>query len=304
MRLTKFIREVVVIGIVVAVTLLMLNWLFRTREGEWHLAVAPTSTPTKIPTMTPTATPTDTPQPTPTATAIPTATWTPWPTSTRRPSPTPKLYAVVDTDALNVRWGPGTDYDVMEVIKKSVGIEIIDMESEWIQIILPSKRAGWVYKPMVRTYTRQQITQYNKRISATTTAVARVTAMPNRSWAAKKDGITVAVGHFDYLLHTSYNGIYAPIGSKFIAFSATVYNDTESPIHANPNNFSLVDSTGRTSSYHNATYAYYGRPFPAVNVQPGGYTSGGIIFLIGYYDSPRKVIYESMFRPTIIVDLN
>ena len=120
----------------------------------------PTDAPSPTPTDTPTSTPTDTPPaptdpspdtPTPTSTATPTPTTTPTETPTptftptATPTPTPKPDAVVNTEALNLRSGPGTVYDVLGRLKRGDCLKVTGKcpEGDWLRVICPRGREGW-----------------------------------------------------------------------------------------------------------------------------------------------------------------
>jgi serine/threonine protein kinase/formylglycine-generating enzyme required for sulfatase activity len=104
---------------------------------------------TPAPTVTPTATPippTDTPVP-PTSTPM-SPTDTPLPPTPVPPTdtPTPKLVAVVQAEAMNVRGGPGTEYDVLGQVKQGDKLEILARTegSDWLQVRLSDGKKGWV----------------------------------------------------------------------------------------------------------------------------------------------------------------
>jgi serine/threonine protein kinase/formylglycine-generating enzyme required for sulfatase activity len=113
----------------------------------------PTPVPTPLPpTGTPTSTSTLTKIPTPlpaTATpVVPTPTPLP-PTDTPVPptdTPIPKLVAVVQAEAMNVRGGPGTEYDVLGQVKQGDELEILARTegSDWLQVRLSDGKKGWV----------------------------------------------------------------------------------------------------------------------------------------------------------------
>ncbi|MCB9104543.1 MAG: SH3 domain-containing protein [Anaerolineales bacterium] len=114
---------------------------------------APTSvsTATKSPTLTPTPTSTIEPDPptstpTVTTTATPTSTDAPIPTSTAPIIPTPDA-VVIASNGLNLRSGPGTDYDIVNFLKKgdSLSIQGRTEDSGWIQVRADNRTAsGWV----------------------------------------------------------------------------------------------------------------------------------------------------------------
>jgi outer membrane protein assembly factor BamD (BamD/ComL family) len=112
-----------------------------------------TSVPTGVPTAT--LSPTDTPV-TPTATPSPTDTPV-TPTPTEIPTlastltPTPESVAVVQAEALNVRDGPGTEYDVVGQAKQGDELTIVARTegSDWLQVRLTDGKEGWVSVQLV-----------------------------------------------------------------------------------------------------------------------------------------------------------
>jgi hypothetical protein len=113
-----------------------------------------TPTATTVPTNTPTPTSTPTEAPTATSTLEPTATWTKTPTRTptRTPTktPTPQPMAIVDTETLNVRGGPGTDYDILGVVNKGDELVIVGRlaDNSWYQIDY-KRQKGWIFGGLV-----------------------------------------------------------------------------------------------------------------------------------------------------------
>lgn len=113
----------------------------------------PTATPTKTATNTPTFTTTFTPTPTFTATSTPTPTFTPSNTATatytpsNTLSPTPQgVNLQVLTDALNVRAGPGTGYNIVDRLSKGAAAQVIGTNArsyDWFVISYTGGR-GWV----------------------------------------------------------------------------------------------------------------------------------------------------------------
>ena len=104
--------------------------------------VAPPQQPTVSPTyvLLPTATLIPTPQPltpspTPEPTAIP-------------PSPTPTPYIVAGVDGVNVRTGPGTNYEQIGYIDPDGQAEYVGTEGDWVQIRYDGEIA-YVYGPLV-----------------------------------------------------------------------------------------------------------------------------------------------------------
>ena len=107
--------------------------------------LTPTETPIPEPTDTPT--PTETPIPEPTDTPTPTETPIPEPIDTPIPTETPPPEAVVITQRLNLRTGPGTIYEIISVLDEG---EILDVHSRiasngWIEVTsLRQEKRGWI----------------------------------------------------------------------------------------------------------------------------------------------------------------
>jgi len=107
-----------------------------------YVSVVPLDAPTS--TYTPTPTSTDTPTPTLTNTHTPTV--TPTPTTTVTPTPTPIPDAMVNTEALNLRSGPGVVYDILGVLKRGDCLKVIgrNLAGDWLKVICPDEREGWI----------------------------------------------------------------------------------------------------------------------------------------------------------------
>jgi hypothetical protein len=154
---------ILVIGIIVTVAYFVAKGEIESSATPTTVAKAnPTSTDTPMPTLTNTAvpidtptspnsvtpSPTDTPRPTPTDTSVPsplpTSTWTP--TSTITPTPAPDA-AVVSAYGLNLRSGPGIDYDLVGSLRngEALNIQGRTINNRWIKIISVNRGIqGWV----------------------------------------------------------------------------------------------------------------------------------------------------------------
>lgn len=109
------------------------------------------ATETPLPTATlvpPTATPFPTEMPSPTPTPFPTETPSPEPALTPTPTPTPALPGVVVNVDLNVRAGPGTNYDRIGLIPAGNRVDIVGRteDSTWWQIAFADvpDGLGWI----------------------------------------------------------------------------------------------------------------------------------------------------------------
>lgn len=116
---------------------------------------SPTFTATATSTSTPTVTPTPTWTSTRTATSTPTATFTATatPTATASPSPTepPKPQAVVISDNINLRAGPGTVYAVVGRAAKDEALNVLarTKDASWYKVVAKAPEA-WVLATLVR----------------------------------------------------------------------------------------------------------------------------------------------------------
>jgi uncharacterized protein YraI len=102
---------------------------------------APTPEPTVTPTPTSPLPPTDTPMPTD----------TPVPTPVPSPTPTSEPEAVVAVDLLNLRAGPGTNYDILTMMEEGTKSTVVGRTeaNDWLKVVIADGREGWVFAEMV-----------------------------------------------------------------------------------------------------------------------------------------------------------
>ena len=99
------------------------------------LSALPSPTLLPTPSLTPTSSTTQSPPPTNLPSVTPTL------------SPTrPPLIATVNTAALNLRTGPGTDYPVVQSYERGTVVTILGKESDeqWIKVETPDGKVGWI----------------------------------------------------------------------------------------------------------------------------------------------------------------
>lgn len=124
----------------------------------------------------PSATASDTPSPTSTNTAMPTAT----PTATATATPT--VFAVVRSQLrVNVRGGPGTDHDIVNILEPGSGVQIVS-ENEagnWYQVQLDDGERGWISARLLQVV--------NPPPTLPAPAVGTAAASPTAETAATKD---------------------------------------------------------------------------------------------------------------------
>jgi rubrerythrin len=138
------------------------------------LGILPTYTPTvtEAPTLTPTITHTpkltDTPKPT--ETSIPTATLT--------PTPQPIGVATVKGDTVNVRAGPGTNYDVVTKVSKGDKLSVYARNDDggWLQVSVDAGQ--WIAADLVELDVNMEQVPVARNVPPTPTGTSRPTAAP------------------------------------------------------------------------------------------------------------------------------
>jgi len=60
----------------------------------------------------------------------------------------PKI-VLVTANKINVRRGPGTNYDIVAQVKKGMELNAIGMQGNWYQVTFGNGKIGWVYKDLV-----------------------------------------------------------------------------------------------------------------------------------------------------------
>lgn len=120
------------------------------QDGRWYISgmepielMPPEDTPTPEPVVTPSPTPqtTATPEPTPSPSA----------TSVTPPTQPPHTGTVVVDrgNSLNVRSGPGTDYDKIGALNNGETVVILGQEGTWVMIDYEGRQA-WVYSRYIQ----------------------------------------------------------------------------------------------------------------------------------------------------------
>ncbi|MGX6962347.1 N-acetylmuramoyl-L-alanine amidase [Vagococcus xieshaowenii] len=56
----------------------------------------------------------------------------------------PKDLVTIETLALNVRLGPGLDYDITSQVKKGDKVEVLEEKDKWFHVVLPNSTKGWI----------------------------------------------------------------------------------------------------------------------------------------------------------------
>ena len=71
-------------------------------------------------------------------------------TSTGYKSFTDTFYVSVTRTLVNVRKGPGTNYPVIQKVKKDTQLKALGEEGAWYQVMLPNGKVGWIAKSLVK----------------------------------------------------------------------------------------------------------------------------------------------------------
>jgi len=130
--------------------------LISSRTSQVAEAPTPTATPTFIsrealdlaPTPAPPFELPDLPTFTPTPTITPTPTNTPTPT----PTPIPTYVAEITAELVNLRSGPGNDYEVLAIIPTGETVELVGKIAggEWILVRAQDDQLGWIHKDLLQ----------------------------------------------------------------------------------------------------------------------------------------------------------
>ncbi len=59
-----------------------------------------------------------------------------------------KVY--VNDRAINIRSGPGLEHSVIAVVKIDQALKILKEEKEWLNVLIPSGKEGWISRKMVK----------------------------------------------------------------------------------------------------------------------------------------------------------
>jgi len=132
----------------------------------------------------------------------------------------------------------------------------------------------------------------NKLINQELKAERKKKAEDMRSYYANKVDIAVQEVKEKSVIFSSYGySNYPDSGKKFVLINSYVINGSKLTHHANPNNFTLVDSGGFSYHYDSATHSL-DNSFPAVNLIPGTKTTGWLVFQIKSSNEPKRLIYS------------
>ncbi|MCY7739183.1 SH3 domain-containing protein, partial [Bacillus safensis] len=104
--------------------------------------------------------------------------------------------AVVATDEINVRTGPGLSYGIAAVVKRGESYPILTEQGEWVQIQLSNGQKGWVVSWLI-----------------TTSSGAQKTAKPKAQGQSTAGGSTITSTASDLRIRTGPGTSYQVIGT-------------------------------------------------------------------------------------------
>ncbi|CUB22652.1 N-acetylmuramoyl-L-alanine amidase LytC precursor [Bacillus safensis] len=84
--------------------------------------------------------------------------------------------AVVATDEINVRTGPGLSYGIAAVVKRGESYPILTEQGEWVQIQLSNGQKGWVVSWLITTSSGAQKTEKPKAQGQSTAGGSTITS--------------------------------------------------------------------------------------------------------------------------------
>jgi hypothetical protein len=68
----------------------------------------------------------------------------------QEPDQEPKV--IVNADVLRLRSGPSTDHDILDRLTLGTVLKVIGSDNEWLQIITPDGKEGWVHSDYVKPF--------------------------------------------------------------------------------------------------------------------------------------------------------
>lgn len=140
---------------------------------------------------------------------------------------------------------------------------------------------------------------------AQATAAARIeTALDylpgDKIYLSQTNGyVRVILNFLDW--HSYYDSETLLHGSDIWA-SLVVENVGTQTIHTNPFYFTIIDNRGRIYSHSSESYRT-DLGFRAIDLRPGTYSLGGLIFDLGFHVYPAHLIYDDGLTPPITLDI-
>ncbi|AGL01613.1 SH3 domain-containing protein [Desulfoscipio gibsoniae] len=67
-----------------------------------------------------------------------------WLVQAKTVADTPTSYAVVKSNSINVRGGPGTSHTVVSQVNANTKLPVLELSGDWVKVQLPGGGAGWV----------------------------------------------------------------------------------------------------------------------------------------------------------------
>ena len=164
------------------------------------------------------------------------------------------------TDHLNVRSGPGLNYEIISTLNKGDLYPVLKEEGEWIQINLNDGQKGWVANYLVSvkdgSTSNQVNTEQARTNEDTKSGIITVNSLNLRSEPSlngnilgklQKDDNVRIISESNGWIEISHNGESGWISSQYIQT-----NNTEEIIN-NSNNETITSTNGKLTILHNGT---------------------------------------------------
>jgi hypothetical protein len=257
-----------------------------------------TNTPTPPSYIVATTAPTDAPAPTqaPSLTPLPAA------TSTSAP---PR--AVVTSDNLNVRSGPGTGYPILTALRRGDEVAVTGRNAagNWLQVLLAGGKQGWVWADYVDLNTSaDKIALVQKIPPPLTPAATRTPVPPTPTLTVDEQIAKIAKGQHGTLPQPGVSGGVAAGGEAEV----TVINDTPyvlTLLVGSPSSVSITIEACSGCRVYGANGPSYcpedGRPRKTIRLKPGSskvvarVSDPSVIAFLGTWELKPDTAYLNCF---------
>ena len=140
-------------------------------------------------------------------------------TLTFTPNPTPESYVIVDI-TMNVRSGPGTEFDVIGQVEAQMKYFVIGKHVDWWLIDLGNHQSGWIYAPVSVTRFVGNVAAVPEIASPSTPTPIRIAACtPANTTETPAEGMEKArsalVRVFEHLNHQEYEKAAPLYGGEY-----------------------------------------------------------------------------------------
>jgi hypothetical protein len=196
---------------------------------------------------------------------------------------------------------PGGDALRRSVIGEATAVVVAQERAIAVAAQMEATKAAQVQIEARATATAQAQALAQAQLQTLIGSYARMPPPKGAWWTNGPNGLTVAVGGFEY---RSDLGRFrqAPPGYRYITMVMIIDNRGTQVVNVNPLNATLVDQEKVTHTYDSGGYSWFNEPMQAVSVRPGNSSTGALAFQVRNTTGPARVIYSSSaFRGVDIV---